>query len=930
MPSVAAAASSLASAGAAALGTAAPPHASSSSSAAASSSAHRLAAHHPFRLHVQDVTPVSISLLWSLRPPPISALHGAYPPVPRPSFAAPASLPAGMRRRAHARAAARSSQPQTQPNRHDDWDEDGATAVEEGSDSAEAEAEAFDEASLEGHASRTAPPHAGGDSDSETSDTAGGPEEGSAAHPGHGARLSKIFESGVSVTVNGLPWPQVVMGDRGSDEAVIVVYGLMPNQHYEMELSVGGRDAKVSVGQVVDGERAIADISASASLHELTGSSDSALVSEAHVVPVTPLSASTSSPQRLKLIVPNGAADVAPQAHEAAHAALLSDIETSSAEREALASELRKARKDAQRAEGAMRAEIEAIKRGMERMAGPDHRSKQKVLALQESIRQATVQARELDEEAVAAEGERPDWEEKERVRDAELAEVRSTVEASEERDRQEISKIEEEVGERERELALAARAVEQKETERNRLDNERRVELEAEIARLRNEMDRVLNAPPPPPGGSYHPSHMRPVPTAASFVPTQALPRARSGAAGGARGAGSSRGPPGRSTSGPNVFAQQRRGGRPGGASPLLADNSGGFAGFGPSPVLQSAGAPGGSPGLSPDAFPPPGHGAFPHSPHSFAPSPGNMALDPNKPEFVPSLGGSTASPVVSKARVSPAPLSASSPSSSAFRAAQVNAGYAAPASPTTASRFAPRGAIGDGAPHPTLSLLTHSVHGAAAPAGISPSTMNRSPVIKQGPSPGSAPPGLPFAPGVNFDVNSSRRGSFGPIDLDNFDSFGPGAPGSGQAFGWTATGPPSGNSSPWAATVGLPLERGAEIWGGANPSAAGTSSPLRTRASIPLGMDLAAAARKARDGTTSPIGSAPVSPTSPNALPAVGTGTSSPRAMGSFSRGTPPALQVHSAPGSEQGGAHSASPAPLTFASVAAAEAGRREASA
>lgn len=562
-----------------------------------------------------------------------------------------------------------------------------------------------------------------------------------------------------------------------------------------------------------------------------------------------------------------------------------------------------------------MRAEIEAIKRGMERMAGPDHRSKQKVLALQESIRQATVQARELDEEAVAAEGERPDWEEKERVREAELAEVRSTVEASEERDRQEIGKIEEEVGERERELAHATRGVEQKETERNRLDNERRVELEAEITRLRNEMDRVLNAPPPPPGGMYHPSQMRPVPTAASFVPTQALPRARGGAAGGSRGVGSSRGPPGRSTSGPNVFVQQRRSGRPGGASPHLADNSGGFAGFGPSPILPNAGTPGGgSPGLSPDAFPPPGHGAFAHPPHSFAPSPGNTALDPNKPEFVPSLGGSTASPVVPKARVSPAPLAAGSPSSSAFRAAQANAGYAAPASPTTASRFAPRGAIGDGAPHPTLSLLTHSAHGPSVPAGISPSMLNRSPVIKQGPSPGSGPPGLPFAPGVNFDVNSSRRGSFGPgpIDLDNFDSFGPGASSSGSAFGWNATGPASANSSPWAATVGLPLERGAEIWGGANPSTGGTSSPLRTR------------------GTTSPIGSAPVSPTSPNALPGVGTGTSSPRAMGSFSRGTPPALQVHSAPGSEQGGTPSASAAPLTFASVAAAETGRGDASA
>lgn len=56
--------------------------------------------------------------------------------------------------------------------------------------------------------------------------------------------LSRMFDSGVSVVLNGQAWSQVVMGDKAADEAVVVVYGLHPESEYELEMTVGSQDHK--------------------------------------------------------------------------------------------------------------------------------------------------------------------------------------------------------------------------------------------------------------------------------------------------------------------------------------------------------------------------------------------------------------------------------------------------------------------------------------------------------------------------------------------------------------------------------------------------------------------------------------------------------------------------------------------------------------
>lgn len=163
---------------------------------------------HPFRLEVQQVTPVSISMRWSLRPPPISELRqsgdGGTESLLRKSFAAVS--------RREARAG----------SDEDDWpSDDGATAVnDDASDSDDLSDSSDPGQSLDDHSPST---------------SKSGPSTPS---------LSRMFESGVSVVLNGQAWSQVVVGDKAADEAVIVVYGLHPESDYDLEMTVGSRDQR--------------------------------------------------------------------------------------------------------------------------------------------------------------------------------------------------------------------------------------------------------------------------------------------------------------------------------------------------------------------------------------------------------------------------------------------------------------------------------------------------------------------------------------------------------------------------------------------------------------------------------------------------------------------------------------------------------------
>ena len=66
--------------------------------------------------------------------------------------------------------------------------------------------------------------------------------------------ISDVLSKGLSVKVNGIPWQRVLIKiDEETDEAVIILFGLMPGRQYDVELGIvpGERTLR---GQFTTGE----------------------------------------------------------------------------------------------------------------------------------------------------------------------------------------------------------------------------------------------------------------------------------------------------------------------------------------------------------------------------------------------------------------------------------------------------------------------------------------------------------------------------------------------------------------------------------------------------------------------------------------------------------------------------------------------------
>lgn len=72
--------------------------------------------------------------------------------------------------------------------------------------------------------------------------------------PGRTQIISDVLAKGLSVKVNGIPWQRVLIRiDEETDEAVIILFGLMPGRQYDVELEIvpGERTLR---GQITTGE----------------------------------------------------------------------------------------------------------------------------------------------------------------------------------------------------------------------------------------------------------------------------------------------------------------------------------------------------------------------------------------------------------------------------------------------------------------------------------------------------------------------------------------------------------------------------------------------------------------------------------------------------------------------------------------------------
>ncbi|KAJ7857295.1 hypothetical protein B0H14DRAFT_3085241 [Mycena olivaceomarginata] len=191
--------------------------------------------------------------------------------------------------------------------------------------------------------------------------------------------ISEVLAKGLSVNVNSATWKNVYIHiDEKTDEAVIIIYNLMPGKKYDIDLGLvqGGRSNNIR-------RQVVTDAAPRASL--LRRPSPAPAASPPRTRTRTrnspPKTASPSSPTPSPSLPPSARPSPRPSSPRGA---------TPSAPTPPCA------------------PEIDAIRRGSEKHAAAEARARQKVLALQEAVKRAQTATREVEEQMREVEGALP------------------------------------------------------------------------------------------------------------------------------------------------------------------------------------------------------------------------------------------------------------------------------------------------------------------------------------------------------------------------------------------------------------------------------------------------------------------------------------------------------------------------------------------
>ncbi|KAH9962180.1 hypothetical protein BC827DRAFT_1199500 [Russula dissimulans] len=207
------------------------------------------------------------------------------------------------------------------------------------------------------------------------------------------------LSKGLSVKVNGTPWRKCLarLADE-ADEVMIIIYGLMPGRHYDIELGIIPGDEKLK-GQIVTESDSPSTIgvhthSSTAGDRALSDSDSGPDIPPVGAFPTTTpnspaVDPSPSPPSPSPPPTPSGGPFLSSQTFEEYLASLRLSLSNLQAEHEMLSNTLKAARRDSQRAQAAQRAEISSLKRAAQKHSAGDTRMKQKVRALEEAVKQA-------------------------------------------------------------------------------------------------------------------------------------------------------------------------------------------------------------------------------------------------------------------------------------------------------------------------------------------------------------------------------------------------------------------------------------------------------------------------------------------------------------------------------------------------------------
>ncbi|TFK28565.1 hypothetical protein FA15DRAFT_652788 [Coprinopsis marcescibilis] len=212
---------------------------------------------------------------------------------------------------------------------------------------------------------------------------------------------SLLADIRLQVKVNGVIWQRVLIRiDDNGDEAVIIVYGLMPGREYDIDLGLvqpGQQPSTTLRRQVLTSTTAADEHSDPDSTGETSTDPDDHSNSSASDPPQA-LSTPSTSPSRT---IPSTPPETPPPSVslEDRLLQLRHTLSVINNERDTLLSSIKASRKDSQKADAALRAEIDALKRSSEKFTATEARTKQKILALQEAVKRAQAATTDIESE---------------------------------------------------------------------------------------------------------------------------------------------------------------------------------------------------------------------------------------------------------------------------------------------------------------------------------------------------------------------------------------------------------------------------------------------------------------------------------------------------------------------------------------------------
>jgi hypothetical protein len=293
------------------------------------------------------------------------------------------------------------------------------------------------------------------------------------------------LSKGVSVKVNGTPWRKCLARlSDDADEAMIIIYGLMPGRPYDIELGLIPGDEKLK-HQIITENTCAYPVSVLISIDTHSSIANDQAISDSEsssgIPPVGAFPSTTSNtpavdpspspPSPSPPPTPSGGESYSSQTFEEYLASLQLSLSHLQAEHETLSNTLKSARRDSQRGQAAQRAEISSLKRAAQRHSAGDTRMKQKARALEEAVKQAVKCREDVETEYAVLEAARVEQE-------AELADASRRFEATRVRAeewRARREKAEEEAGSRlqgaRAELAAIEARLEKLRAKRERLE---------------------------------------------------------------------------------------------------------------------------------------------------------------------------------------------------------------------------------------------------------------------------------------------------------------------------------------------------------------------------------------------------------------------------------------------------------------------------